>query len=72
MLTRKTLSALLVAGVIASPAAMAGQGNGLPPGERFVLNIIAFEQCPAGDFTGSNRHMIAVEAGYIVDGGAER
>ncbi|MCC4263927.1 hypothetical protein LL240_05590 [Oceanimonas baumannii] len=64
MFTRKTWATLLVAGTIASPLALAGNGNGLPPGERFVLNVIAFDQCPAGDFTDSNRHMIAVQADF--------
>jgi len=49
-----------------SSAAIAGTGNGLPPGERYNLQVIAFDTCPAGDFTGSNRHMIAVEADYQV------
>ena len=39
--------------------------NGVGPG-GFSLEIIAFENCPAGDFTGSNRRMIAVEANYQV------
>jgi hypothetical protein len=42
--------------------ASAGNGNGLPSGPRYMLNVIAFYQCPSGDFMGSNRHMIAVEA----------
>lgn len=44
--------------------ALAGNGNDLPPGPRFMLNVIAYDNCPAGDFTGSNRHMIAVQADY--------
>jgi hypothetical protein len=46
-----------------STAALAG--NGVGPG-GFSLEIIAFENCPDGDFTGSNRRMIAVEANYQV------
>ncbi len=42
----------------------AGTGNNLPPGPRYMLNVIAFDNCPAGDFTGSNRHMIAVQADF--------
>ena len=45
-------------------AAMAGQGNNLPSGPRYMLNVIAFDNCPAGDFIGSNRHMIAVKANF--------
>ena len=37
--------------------------NGVGPG-GFSLEVIAFENCPGGDFTGSNRRMIAVEANY--------
>ncbi len=44
--------------------ALAGNGNNLPSGPRYMLNVIAFDNCPAGDFTGSNRHMIAVQADY--------
>lgn len=64
--------ALLVAAALGAPAA-AGQGNGLPPGKRFVLNVIAFdgEHCPDGDFTGSNRHMIAVQADFTADGSGD-
>jgi hypothetical protein len=40
------------------------KGNGLPPGPRYMLNVIAFDNCPAGDFTGSNRHMIAVQSNF--------
>lgn len=48
--------------------AVAGNGNNLPPGRRYVLNVIAFDNCPAGDFTDSNRHMIAVQADFgIID-----
>ncbi|MEF9476257.1 MAG: hypothetical protein L0958_06190, partial [Candidatus Mariimomonas ferrooxydans] len=42
----------------------AGKGNGLPSGPRYMLNVIAFNNCPAGDFIGSNRHMIAVQADF--------
>lgn len=48
-------------------SALAGNGNNLPPGPRFMLNVIAFDQYPSGDFTGSNRHMIAVQANYSLD-----
>jgi hypothetical protein len=42
--------------------------NGVGPG-GFSLEVIAFENCPGGDFTGSNRRMIAVQANYqFVDG----
>jgi len=44
--------------------AMAGQGNNLPSGPRYMLNVIAYDKCPAGDFTDSNRHMIAVKANF--------
>lgn len=48
-------------------SALAGNGNDLPSGPRFMLNVIAFDQCPSGDFTDSNRHMIAVQANYSLD-----
>lgn len=55
-------------GAIASTA-WAGKGNSLPPGPRYNLQVIAFDNCPAGDFTGSNRHQIAVKANYQVMSG---
>ena len=40
-------------------------GNGAKVGkDGFMLNVIAFEQCPSGDFLNSNRHQIAVQANY--------
>jgi len=38
-----------------------------------MLNVIAFDadQCPSGDFTGSNRHMIAVAADFTPDGSGD-
>ena len=48
--------------------AVAGNGNNLPSGPRYMLNVIAFDNCPAGDFSGSNRHMIAVQADFTADG----
>jgi len=39
-------------------------GNGAPPGADYNLQVIAYENCPAGDFTDSNRHQIAVKANY--------
>jgi hypothetical protein len=51
--------------------AVAGNGNNLPSGPRYMLNVIAFDNCPAGDFTDSNRHMIAVKANFYADPGAE-
>ena len=67
---KKILFSILVGGLVLSlgyGTALAGlKGNGLPPGPRYMLNVIAFDKdnCPAGDFTGSNRHMIAVEADF--------
>lgn len=52
-----------------SSTAWAGNGNDLPPGPRYNLQVIAFDKCPAGDFTDSNRHQIAVKADYQVISG---
>ena len=51
---------VLAVGLMIASQAVAGQGNGLPPGPHFMLNVIAFDagHCPAGDFTDSNRHEI--------------
>jgi hypothetical protein len=60
------LSLTLIYGV-----ALAGNGNQLPSGPRYMLNVIAFDNCPAGDFTDSNRHMIAVKTNYTPDGSGD-
>ena len=52
--------------LLAVPA-FAGSGNGIPSGSHYLLNVNAYENCPEGDFTDSNRHMIAVKAGYAYD-----
>jgi len=61
---------VIVVGIALASSAAAGQGNNLPPGPHFMLNVIAFDagNCPAGDFTDSNRHMIAVQANFTPDG----
>ncbi|MGH7797034.1 MAG: hypothetical protein ACREQ2_19395 [Candidatus Binatia bacterium] len=56
--------AILLSFTLSSAVTMAGQGNDLPSGPRYMLNVIAFDNCPAGDFIGSNRHMIAVKANF--------
>lgn len=55
---------VLLSSALSSAIAVAGQGNNLPSGPRFMLNVIAFDNCPAGDFIGSNRHTIAVKANF--------
>ncbi len=62
------IAAILLSFTFIYGFAIAGEGNGLPSGPRYMLNVIAFDNCPAGDFTDSNRHMIAVKADYgIID-----
>ena len=61
------IGAVLMSAV--SSAAWAGKGNALPPGPRYNLQVIAYDKCPAGDFTESNRHQIAVKANYQVMSG---
>jgi hypothetical protein len=44
-------------------------GNGAATGrDGFMLNVIAYDRCPAGDFTDSNRHQIAVKADFQYGG----
>lgn len=56
--------AILLSVTLNCAIAVAGQGNNLPSGPRYMLNVIAFDNCPAGDFIDSNRHMIAVKANF--------
>src|SRR5262245_17878166 len=58
----------MLMGAFASTA-WAGNGNGIPSGPRYNLQVIAYDNCPAGDFTDSNRHQIAVKANYQVMSG---
>lgn len=56
--------------LLALPALASHDGNGLPHGSMkgsFNLQIIAFDKCPSGDFTDSNRHMIAIKADFTSD-----
>jgi hypothetical protein len=67
---KRQLIKLVIPAIIVSLIATGSAfgANGVGPG-GFSLEIIAFENCPDGDFTGSNRRMIAVEANYqVVDG----
>src|SRR6266571_1115802 len=54
------------AALLAQPAPAQTKGNGLPGGQKLLFNleIIAYDpnNCPQGDFTGSNTHRIAVKA----------
>ena len=60
--------AIALIGVIMASVVLAqnrDNGNGAKVGkDGFMLNVIAFEQCPSGDFLNSNRHQIAVQANY--------
>jgi hypothetical protein len=43
-------------------------GNGAKVGKNgYILNVIAFDRCPSGDFLNSNRRQIAVQARYPGD-----
>ena len=62
----RLLTFLTLAAVATSAAnAQNGNNNGARVGKAgFLLNVNAFEECPAGDFTGSERRAIAVQADY--------
>lgn len=66
-ITTTTVSGVLIGAV--SSTALAGNGNNLPPGPHYELQVIAYDNCPAGDFADSNRHQIAVKADYQVVSG---
>ncbi len=49
-------------------AQSANGNNGARVGKGgFMLNVIAFENCPSGDFIDSRRHQIAIQANYSGD-----
>lgn len=61
------LLAVLTLAVLAMPAAYAqnGNNNGARVGKAgFLLNVIAFDQCPRADMVTSNRRALAVQADY--------
>lgn len=60
---RLTVGAMSIALLLGLSSSQALAQNGVGPG-GFSLEIMAFHNCPDGDFTGSNRRMIAVEADY--------
>ena len=65
---RAVIASLAIALLLGLPSSQALAENGVGPG-GFSVEIIAFDNCPGGDFTGSSRRMIAVEASYqLVDG----
>jgi hypothetical protein len=68
-----TLTTLAVsAAVLCGPAVAAGNNgdSGAKVGQGgFLVNVIAFENCPSGEFTESNRRMIAVQADYSLNQG---
>ncbi len=51
---------------VASAGKPTDKGNGLPHGQNVIygLEVIAFDNCPAGDFLDSSRRMIAVQADF--------
>lgn len=57
---------LALAALASTAVAQSTSNNGARVGkEGYLLNVIAFERCPRGDFAGSNRRTIAVQADYV-------
>lgn len=52
--------------------ALAGNGNRLSSDPKYLVDLIAFDNCPTDDFTDSNRHMAAVKIDFadfrVIDG----
>jgi len=64
----KKLITLVALAVLATPAAFAQVSNG-NNGARvgrtgYLLNVKAFAECPDGDFAGSRRHQLSIQADY--------
>ncbi len=62
--------ALALAGFVSGPAWATDKGTGLPHGSQsdwFKLNILAFDQCPAGAMDGTNRKTIVVQDSIVTD-----
>jgi hypothetical protein len=64
-MTKLWMSALALAALATAAAGQSTNNNGARVGkEGYLLNVIAFDRCPRGDFAGSNRRTIAVQADY--------
>ncbi len=63
----RTLSAIVVTASLWGLVIAVHANNEPTPGSRsgaFSLQVIAYYPCPGGEFTRSNRHMIAVQANF--------
>jgi hypothetical protein len=62
----RLLTLLLLAALATTTAhAQSPKNNGARVGKAgYLLNVIAFDKCPRGDFAGSNRRSIAVQADF--------
>ncbi len=69
---KKLLTVMALIGVLAASQALAqngGIGNGAKVRkDAFLLNVIAFNECPDGEFLNSNRHQMAVQATFTGSG----
>jgi len=64
MLRLKAVAVLAVMLAASSGIAQAGNNGAQVRKGGFMLNVIAFQQCPAGTFLDTNRHEIAVQANF--------
>jgi len=64
--TKKVVAMLTVTAALAmsSTAALAGVGNGLPGNPDYNLELIAYDHCPSDSKTGSNGHVIQLQANF--------
>ncbi len=69
---KNLLTVMALIGVLAASQALAqngGNGNGAKVRKNgFILNVIAFHECPDGEFLNSNRRQIAVQANFTGSG----
>jgi hypothetical protein len=64
-MARLSIVGILIAiGVSIGVVAQAANNGAKVGNGGFLLNVIAFEHCPSGDFLDSNRHEIAVQASF--------
>lgn len=69
MIRRVLMACLVLGAVFGAAAALAGKpykGNGLPKDKKVIygLEVIAYDQCPAGTFDDTKRRQIAVQADF--------
>ena len=66
MIVRRLMASFILVMAVAVPVYAGSNlnGNGMPSGPHYNLNLLAKDHCPGDDLTGSNRHTIMVKLNF--------